>query len=102
MDALRVKKQRKAHLCSVDPAEPQRTVWLGSLAGLTAATVYFYALRSVGDAAEGTERACHSWLRTQPPRGDTGTVRFWALGDSGSGNQYQQLTFQAYRTFVGE
>jgi hypothetical protein len=79
-------------------------VALGSLTGLTAATVYFYALRGTGEAVEGAERACHAKLKTHPPRGDTGALRFWALGDSGdsSNGQYQQLTFRAYRTFVGE
>jgi hypothetical protein len=93
---------RNTYSRTVYPTDPQRALWMGSLTGLTAATVYFYALRSAGDVVEGTERACHAWLKTHPPHGDTGALRFWALGDSGSANQHQQLTFQAYRTFVGE
>jgi hypothetical protein len=74
-------------------------VWVPEL---TAGTTYFYALRGEDEAGEGAQQACHAWLKTHPAHGDTGPLRFWALGDSGSGNSFQELTFRAYRTFVGE
>jgi hypothetical protein len=68
------------------------------LSGLKPSTKYFYAI------FDGTRRltpvdASYSFI-TQPPKGTQGPIRFWVIGDSGTGRQSQLDVHSAMRDYV--
>lgn len=65
-----------------------------TIQGLQPATTYAYAI-GYGDTrlASGPDY----YLKTAVPAGDTRPVRFWVLGDFGSGNDNQKNVYQAFR-----
>lgn len=75
--------------------EPEATLEHSlTLTGLQPATQYAYAI-----GYEDTQLASGPdyYVKTAVPAGDTRPVRFWVLGDFGSGDENQKKVYQAYR-----
>lgn len=65
-----------------------------TLTGLQPATKYAYA---IGYDDKQLASGPDYYVKTAVPTGDTRPLRFWVLGDFGSGNDNQKNVYQAYR-----
>ncbi|MEZ6197556.1 MAG: metallophosphoesterase family protein, partial [Planctomycetota bacterium] len=68
--------------------------------GLSPETAYHYAIGSTGFGTLAGGDDAHRFV-TAPPPGAERPLRIWAIGDSGTGNQYARLVRDAYYAFTG-
>ncbi len=69
-----------------------------TLTDLEPDTAYFYAIDVDGLRLIGGDEL-HT-VRTSPPREASRPLRFWVVGDTGSGNDLQRMSFQAMQEVV--
>jgi acid phosphatase type 7 len=67
------------------------------ITGLTPHTKYYYTIGTTGQALMGPEQKMHFTTAYEPTSNPP--VRFWAIGDFGHGNYWQQLVRDAYLDF---
>ncbi len=70
-----------------------------NLSGLTADSIYYYAVGTTAEILAGND-ATYFFL-TAPPVGVPKPTRIWVLGDSGTANANAQAVRDAYYTFTG-
>jgi acid phosphatase type 7 len=68
------------------------------LTGLSPKTKYYYTIGSISQSLKGPSQQMH--FTTAPDPLINTPVRFWAIGDFGHGNYWQQLVRDAYVDFV--
>ncbi len=70
-----------------------------TLTGLTANTVYYYAIGDLnGQLAGGT---ANHFFRTSPPKNTSHPVNIWVLGDAGKRDENQRAVRDAYYAYNG-
>lgn len=69
------------------------------LRGLAPATRYFYAVGTSAGIFTGGDD--DTWFETPPAPGATAPTRIWVTGDSGTGDRWARMVFEAYRASTG-
>ena len=70
-----------------------------TILGLTPATTFYYAIFDGGTLIAGGD--VNHKFRTSPPPGSTAPLRFWVVGDSGTGEENQAAVHRAMINEVG-
>lgn len=98
--AIRVSPELAAppELPRLSQAPPNTYQYEAYFSGLSEDTVYYYGIFDGDDLLSGCSEEFH--FRTQPARDTARPLRFWVVGDSGTGTPPQIAAFNAMTQFV--